>query len=135
MSTQVSTDPRVSPWVSGPILLASGILVIAGILQVFVGTTALVHDTIYVGAPRYLYAFDLTRWGWVHLLAGVLSVAAGFAGMRGQTWARMVGVGLASFSMITQFMFMPHFPIWSLIVIVLDFVVIYGLVTYRRPVT
>src|SRR5690349_13464582 len=109
MSTEVSTDQRVSPWASGPILLSGGLLVIGGILQVFIGTAALVHDKIYVGTPRYLYAFDLSSWGWAQLLIGILSVAAGFAALRGLTWARMVGVGLASLSMIAQFMFIPHY--------------------------
>ena len=132
MSTEMSTGSRVSPWASGPILLASGILVIAGIWQVFIGTTALVHDKIYDGEPRYLYSFDLTVWGWAELLTGILSIAAGYAALRGVTWARMTGIGLASLSMIVQFMFIPHYPIWSVLVIALDAVVVYALATYRR---
>ena len=135
MSTDVSTDQRVSPWASGPVLISSGILVLAGLLQVFIGTTALVHDRIYVDTPQYLYAFDLTSWGWVQLITGILSVAAGFGALRGLTWARIIGTVLACFSMIAQFMYMPHYPIWSVTVIALDVVVIYGLVTYGRPVT
>jgi hypothetical protein len=131
MSTEMSTHRRVSPWASGPILFASAIMVIAGILQVFVGTAALVHDRIYIGTPRYLYALDLTTWGWAELLTGILSIAAGYAALRGMTWARMLGIGLAGLSMIIQFMFLPHFPIWSMLVIALDVVVIYGLASYR----
>jgi len=132
MSTEMSTESRVSPWAGGPILLASGILVIAGIWQVFIGTTALVHDKIYDGEPRYLYSFDLSVWGWAELLTGILSIAAGYAALRGLTWARMTGIGLASLSMIVQFMFLPHYPIWSVLVIGLDVVVIFALATYRR---
>ena len=90
------------------------------------------HDKIYVGTPQYLFAFDLTVWGWAQLLTGILSVAAGFAALRGLTWARIVGIGLACLSMVIQFMFIPHYPIWSLLVIALDFVIIWGLATYRR---
>jgi hypothetical protein len=132
MSTEMSTEPRVSPWASGTILLASAILVVAGIWQVFIGTTALVHDKIYDGEPRYLYSFDLTVWGWAELLTGILSIAAGYAALRGLTWARVTGIGLASLSMIVQFMFIPQYPIWSVLVIALDVVVIYALATYRR---
>jgi len=131
MSAEMSTETRVSPWASGPILLASAILVITGIMQVFIGTTALVHDRIFDGEPRYLYSFDLTVWGWAELLTGVLCVAAGYAALRGLTWARMLGIGLASLSMIFQFMFIPHYPLWSVLVIALDIVVIYALATYH----
>lgn len=96
-SNETSTGQRVSPWASGPILFAAGMLVITS-LQVFIGTAALVHDRIYDGTPRYLYAFDLTVWGWAQLLTGILSVAAGYGALRGLTWARMVGIGLAGLS-------------------------------------
>jgi hypothetical protein len=129
---EMSTAQRSSPWAQGLIVLAGAIMVIAGVFQVFAGTAALVRDKIYVGTPQYLYAFDLTVWGWIQLLTGVLSVAAGYALLRGQMWARIVGVVLAGLSMVTQFMFIPHYPIWSLLVIALDTLIIFGLITYRR---
>jgi hypothetical protein len=132
MSTETSTRPRVTQWASGPIVLAGAVMVIAGIWQVFIGTAGLVHDKIYDGAPQYVYSFDLTVWGWAELLTGVLSIAAGYAAIRGLTWARVLGIGLASVSMIVQFMFLPHFPIWSVLVIALDIGIIYALATYRR---
>jgi hypothetical protein len=131
MSTEMSTVRRGSPWASGPIMVAGAIMVIAGIWQIFIGTALLVHDKIYVGTPRYLYEFDLTVWGWIQLLTGVLSVTVGYAALRALTWARILGIGLAAFSMVIQFMFIPHYPIWSVLVIALDAVVVYGLATYR----
>jgi hypothetical protein len=132
MNSDTSTRQRVSPWATGSILFAAGMLVITGVLQLFIGTTALVHDRIYDGTPQYLFAFDLTVWGWAQLLTGILSVAAGYGALRGLTWARMVGIGLAGLSMVIQFMFTPHYPMWSLLVIALDVVIIWCLATYRR---
>jgi hypothetical protein len=132
MAAEVSTMPRRPPWAHGLIVFAGGVMVVVGVLQIFTGTAALVHDKIYAGAPRYLYAFDLTVWGWILLLTGLLSVAAGYALLRGQRWARIVGSVLAGLSMVTQFMFLPHYPIWSSLVIGLDIVIIFALVTYRR---
>ena len=132
MSDQTSTRQRVSPWASGLILFAGGMLVITGVLQIFVGTAALVHDQIYVSTPQYLFEFDLTGWGWAQLLTGILSVCAGYGALRGLTWARMVGIVLSGLSMIMQFTFIPHYPIWSLLIIALDVVIIWGLATYRR---
>ena len=132
MNSDTSRRQRVSPWATGSILFAAGMLVITGVLQLFIGTTALVHDRIYDGTPQYLFAFDLTVWGWAQLLTGILSVAAGYGALRGLTWARMVGIGLAGLSMVIQFMFTPHYPMWSLLVIALDVVIIWCLATYRR---
>jgi uncharacterized membrane protein YphA (DoxX/SURF4 family) len=132
MSVEIAREERGSPWASGLIVFAGGMMVVAGIWQVFIGTAALVHDRIYDGTPQYLYAFDLTGWGWVQMLTGILSVAAGFAVLRGQAWARMVGIGLACLSLVSQFMFIPHYPFWSLLVIALDFAIIWGLATFRR---
>jgi hypothetical protein len=92
----------------------------------------LVHDKIYDGTPQYLFALDLTVWGWAQLLTGILSVAAGFAALRGLTWARIVGIGLSVLSMVIQFLFTPHYPIWSLLVIGVDGVIIWALATYRH---
>ena len=76
-------------------------------------------------------------WDWAQLLTGILSVAAGFAALRGLTlrgltWARIVGIGLAGLSMVIQFLFTPHYPVWSLLVIAVDVVIIWALATYRR---
>ena len=82
---------------------------------------------------RYvLVTFDLTAWGWVQLLLGILVAGAGFAIVKGQTWARIVGIALACLSLIASFLFMPHYPLWSLSIIALDFFVIWALATYRR---
>ena len=59
-------------------------------------------------------------------------MAAGYGALKGLTWARMVGFGLAGLSMVIQFMFTPHYPMWSLLVIGLAVVIIWCLATYRR---
>jgi hypothetical protein len=96
------------------------------------GIAALVHDDIYVTTPEYIYSFDLTAWGWVQLLLGILVAGAGFAVIKGQIWARIVGIAIACLSLIASFLFMPHYPLWSLSIIVLDVFVIWALATYRR---
>ena len=58
--------------------------------------------------PKYLYSIDLTGWGWIQLLLGILAAVAGFGVIKGQTWARMVGIGFACLSMVLQFMIIPH---------------------------
>ena len=132
-SADQAVERRTTQWASGPILFSGGMLVITGIFQVFTGTLALAHGRLYAGAPEYLFAFDLKGWGWVLFVMAILSIAAGFGALRGLTWARIVGIGTAWLSMVVQFMFLPHYPVWSIIVIVVDVLIIWGLASYRRP--
>jgi hypothetical protein len=96
------------------------------------GIAALAHDDVYVTTPEYIYSFDLTGWGWVQLLLGILVAGAGFAIVKGQTWARIVGITLVCLSLIANFLFIPYYPLWSLTIIALDVAVIWALATYRR---
>jgi hypothetical protein len=138
MSTQIPSRPATAPgkrgsqWASGLTLFAAALMVVAGVWHVLAGIAALFQDTVYITTPEYIYSFDLTAWGWVHVLLGVLVLVAGFGVMRGQTWARTVGIVLACLSLIANFLFIPHYPIWSLIIIALDIAVIWALATYRR---
>ena len=136
MSTETSRQQRESPWASGLTVFAAALLVIGGVWHVVAGIAALVHDKVYLSTPEYLYSFDLTGWGWIQLLLGILAAVAGFGILRGQTWARVVGIGFALLSMAIQFLIIPLNPIWSFLMIALDIGVIFALATYRRrPVT
>ena len=132
MSTEISRRQRESPWAGGLTVFAAALLVVDGVWHVFAGIAALVHDEVYVSTPEYLYSFDLTGWGWIQLLLGVLAGVAGFGILKGQTWARVVGIGFALLSMAIQFLIIPLYPVWSLLMIALDIAIIFALATYRR---
>jgi hypothetical protein len=131
MSAEMSTSQRDAPWATGPTLFAAALLVISGVCVLFAGTAALAHDKIYVSPTEYLYSFNLAGWGWLHLVMGILAIAAGFAVLRDRTWAVMLGIVLAGLSMVFQFLVLPFYPIWSLLVIVLDAAIIWALATDR----
>ena len=140
MTTRTPSEPitssgvKESPWANGLTIFAAVIMVIAGFWQALAGIAALAHDKVYVTTPEYIYSLDLTGWGWIHLLLGILVVCAGVAVFIGQMWARVVGILLAGLSLIANFLFIPHYPIWSLTIIALDVAVIWALATYRREV-
>jgi hypothetical protein len=121
-----------SPWASGLTVFAAAMMMIGGVWHALAGIAALVHDDVYVTTPEYIYSFDLTGWGWVQLLLGILVAGAGFAIVKGQTWARIVGITLACLSLIANFLFIPYYPLWALTIIALDIAVIWALATYRR---
>jgi hypothetical protein len=137
MSTSISSQPvpdkqpRNSRWATGLIMFAGVVMMVAGVWHALAGVGALVNDEVYVATPGYIYSFDLTGWGWIHMLLGIVVAAAGFVVLLGMMWARVVGIVLASVSLIANFMFIPHYPLWSLLIIGLDVAVIWALATYR----
>jgi len=134
----MSTDSRLSetapasPWASGLTVFAGVLMIVDGIFGVLTGIAALLNDKVYVTTPEYVYAYDLTTWGWVHLLLGVLVGLAGLAVLRGQTWGRVTGMAMAGVSLVANFMFIPHYPVWSIVIIALDVAIIWALAVYRR---
>jgi hypothetical protein len=125
-------DQDTSGWATGFILFAALMMVMAGCFQFFAGLVAIFENEFYVATRNYLFQFDATAWGWVHLVLGVIVALAGFGLMAGQTWARVVGITLAVLSAIANFLFIPYYPFWSLTVIAVDVVVIWALAAHGR---
>jgi hypothetical protein len=123
-------DP--APWMAGMTTFAGIMLIIAGVFNVIEGLVALFQNEVYVAGREYVFAFDLTAWGWTHLIVGAVVAAAGFAVISGQVWGRAVGVGIAVLSMLANFLFIPYYPVWSLLIIALDFFVIWALIAYKH---
>src|SRR5215208_1420475 len=97
-------EPRNSRWATGLVLFAGVLMMVAGVWHALAGLGALVNDKVYVSTPGYIYSFDLTGWGWIHILLGILVAAAGFTVLLGMMWARVVGIVVASISLIANFM-------------------------------
>ncbi|MFR9806961.1 hypothetical protein ACL02T_32400 [Pseudonocardia sp. RS010] len=126
------TSARSAAWSTGFAMFAGAVLLVVGICQALAGIAALFRDEVYVATPNYIYAFDVTAWGWVHLILGAAIALTGLGVLQGQTWARVVGIMLASLSIIANFLFLPYYPIWALVIIALDVAVIWALVREQR---
>jgi hypothetical protein len=113
-------------------MFAAVVMMVAGVWSVLAGIAAILNDQVYVATPEYVYSFDITSWGWIHLILGVALALAGVGVLQGTTWARVVGMAVASLSLLANFAFIPYYPVWSILIIVLDVVVIWAIATYRR---
>jgi hypothetical protein len=120
---------------AGTILVGGIIMIMAGAFHITQGLVALFNDEFYVAGEEYVFQFDLTSWGWIHLLAGVLLVFGGAALFRGAMWARILGVALAVLSAIANFMWLPYYPLWAAIVIAFDVVIVWALLAHSRDLT
>ena len=127
-------EKEASGWAVGFILFAGILMVMAGFFQALAGLVAIFENEFYVATRNYLFQFDATTWGWIHLLVGLIVAFAGFAVMAGRTWGRVVGITLAVLSAVANFLFIPYYPFWALTVITLDIFVIWALAAHGRDV-
>ena len=107
------------------------LLMLAGVFQALEALSAIVHDQYLVVAPRYIYTFDLTAWGWIHLLIGLALIAIGICLLLGQGWALMAGIVIAAISAVINFTWLPYSPFWAILLIAVDLLIIWALASAR----
>ncbi|MEU4130434.1 DUF7144 family membrane protein [Streptomyces wuyuanensis] len=118
-------------WAGGLTMFAGVVLIIAGFLDFFRGIMGIANDDVFVATPGYVFRFDLTAWGWLHLIFGIVAVAAGFALFKGTLWARILGIALAGVLLVVNFLSLPYYPLWSLVAIALYIAIIWALCVGR----
>jgi hypothetical protein len=115
-------------------VFAGVMMIMAGCFQALAGVVAIFENEFYAATRNYILKFDVTTWGWIHLLLGLLILFAGFAVLSGQTWGRTIGIILAALSALANFAFIPYYPIWSLVIIALDVFIIWALAAHGRDI-
>ena len=103
-----------------------------GLLQFFEGLVGIIDGNKFlVKTPNYVFELNVTAWGWVHLILGLVLVLTGCFILTGNIVARTVGAMLAGLSAVLNFIWLPHYPVWSILIIAIDIVVIWALTTGR----
>lgn len=121
---------RVTGWV-GWIWFAAIMLIMVGVFNIIDGLAALFKDDYYViTRSGQLLAFNFTTWGWIHLLLGIVLTVTGFFLFSGKLWARIVAICAATLNAIAQLAFLSAYPIWSVLIIALDVLVIWALTVH-----
>ena len=133
--TATHTRPEYSAkqeWASGLTAFAAVMLSLVGLLDIFRGIMAIAEDDIFVTTRNYAFAFSLTSWGWIHLALGVVAVIVSFGLLRTAMWARVVGVGIAGLVIVANFLSLPSYPVWSVVMIALSSLIIWALCVVPR---
>lgn len=128
-SSQRGTYDRRTGWV-GWIFFAAVMMILAGIMNTVHGFIAVVNDEWVVWGNRADLYFDLTEWGWIHLVIGIAVLLAGIGLLTGNVLARAVAVVLASISLVANFLYIPAYPLWALTIIAIDVLVIYAVTAH-----
>jgi hypothetical protein len=124
---RASSQQDVSGWASGGITFAAVVLAIVGTFQILDGLVAIFNDDFYLRTENYTFNLDVSAWGWIHLLLGILFVATAWGLYSDSTWAGVTAIVVASLSAIANFLFIPYYPLWSILVIALNLWVIWAL--------
>lgn len=117
----------VSGWAFGGVGFAAIIMIMVGVFQAIQGLAAIIDDEFFVVIDEYAYSFDTTTWGWIHLVIGIIVAVSGMALFAGSTWAGAVAIVMATLVAVSNFFFIPYYPLWSLLMIGLAVWVIWSL--------
>jgi hypothetical protein len=133
--TATHTRPEYSAkqeWASGLTAFAAVMLSLVGLLDIFRGIMAIAQDDIFVTTRNYAFAFSLTSWGWIHLALGAVAVLVSIGLLRTSTWARVLGVAIAGLVIIANFLSLPYYPVWSVVMIAISGFIIWALCVVQR---
>lgn len=111
------------------IVFAVALLVTVGVFNLIDGIAAIANSHVFIANAHYVVG-DLRAWGWVVLILGVLQLIAAIAILAGSQAARWFAVVVIGLNAIGQMLFIPAYPFWSLLIIAVDVVALWGLCAY-----
>jgi len=131
-ATDVRYEDERTGW-AGWVVFGGVMLIMMGAFQVTMGLVALFNDGFYaVRSDGLVVNVDYNTWGWIHIIIGLVGVLVGVGLMAGNTAARIAGVVIAFLSALANLAFTSAYPVWSVLVIVLDIIVIYAIIVHGR---
>lgn len=130
-----TTDSNFSAWAVGWATFAGVMLIIIGLFDIIQGIVALANDEFFVVTQEWVFKFDITTWGWIQIILGVVLLASGIGIFSGNVAARTVGVIAAGLAAIANFAWLPYYPVWSIIVIAVCIAIIWSLTAHGRDIT
>ena len=135
MSSTETKPEGYSSWAAGWTGFAGIMLILMGVLDMVQGLVAIIEDEFYVVGAEWVFEFDVTAWGWIHLLLGAALILSGFGVFTGNVVARTVGVIVAGLGVIWNFAWLPYYPVWSIVLIAVGIAVIWALTVHGRDIT
>ncbi len=111
---------------------AGVLLIIAAFFDVLQGASAIANDDLYSAGSEYLYDMNMTTWGWVHVVLGVIGAVVAVGILMRKGWGQVMGVIVAGLGLITNFAALPHYPWWAITVMAFYLLVIWALTTQMR---
>jgi len=128
------SDQQPSGWAIGWTAFAGIMMILMGGWWVITGLVGLFNSEFYVVTLRWIFEFDISTWAWIHLILGIIVLLSGFFLFSGATWARVVGVIIAILAGLVAFAWLPYYPVWAILFIVISIGVIWALTAHGRDI-
>lgn len=122
-------NSNVSGW-TGWVAFAAIMMVLAGLFHIFAGVVGLFSNDVYVFGEQNVWLVSYTTWAWTHVVWGLLAVWAGSSLMKGNMFGRVVAIMVALISAVVNLAFIPIYPIWSILIITIDVLVLYAVTVH-----
>ncbi|MFD7242166.1 DUF7144 family membrane protein [Streptomyces massasporeus] len=132
--TATHTRPTPSAkqqWATGLAAFAAVMLFLVGLLAVFRGVMAIAEDDLFVTTRNYVFEYDLNGWGWIHLALGAIALIVTVGLFRMSMWGRVAGVAIAGLVIVANFLSLPQYPVWSVVMIALSGFIVWALCVVR----
>ena len=113
----------------GLVLFAAILLFVTGCFNMIQGIAAIANSHVFVSNAHFVFG-NLKTWGWITLIVGILQLLAAAGVLAGNQLARWAAVVMLALNAIDQMFFIPAYPFWSLMIIAMDVVALYGLCAY-----
>jgi hypothetical protein len=110
-------------------------MIMMGFWWAISGFVAILEDEFFVVTQNWIFRFDVSVWGWIHLILGIVILASGIGLFSGAVWARIVGVIIAVVAGLLAFAWLPYYPVWAILFIVASVAVIWALTVHGRDIT
>ncbi|MFE7707882.1 hypothetical protein ACFU6I_19275 [Streptomyces sp. NPDC057486] len=127
-AARANPSPTHAP-TSGITVLAASLMIFGGAMAILEGIAAISKDAIFLATRHYVFEFSLAGWGWVHLILGIVIVLAGCAVLSGALWARYFGVAVAGLGAIANFLWIPYYPLWAMVLVAINIFIVWALCT------
>ena len=120
-------------WSTGVILFTAVFMFVGGSFQAIQGLAAILDDEFFIALDNYAYDIDVTTWGWVHLICGSVVAVTGLTLLTGSITARLVAMFIVVVSAMINFVYIPYQPVWSIVLLAIDGVILWALIAYEEP--
>ena len=129
------SDRQPSAAAAGWAMFAGFVMIMVGCFHLIWGLGAIINDGLWNTPSDYFLKVNQSGWGWIHVLAGLIVLLAGFGVFKGAVWARTVGVIIATVSAVANFASIPYGqPLWNIAMLFVDVAIIWALTVHGRDI-
>ncbi|MEV8513196.1 hypothetical protein [Dactylosporangium sp. NPDC051484] len=129
---ETATTRKSSAW-SGWVTFAGVLLVVLGVLNILEGLVALLQRQVAFIDGSSLVVVNLTGLGIVMIVFGALLTACGIGLLAHNNVARIAAIVIVSLHALAQIGSLGAYPVWSLLMITLDVIILYALTVHWAP--